>query len=725
MFQLRSHQIEILDGSQNNFSESLRNIYLVTSEDRKSFAIGQTKRPFKERHKDGDWGKLHNYLKSRKEKMILIAWYKDVNLVDHDIHKFIEKKPSITKYAEWFDYRKDLYTIESIRQIIEEEFFLAKNNERQVLNLRPYQKEFVTKAQADYLEFLLFAKCRAGKSVMTLAHIVNKRFKVSLIVSRFTSPFQSWGSDPQNYDLFKNIRIVSLYDTNWVGQIQFWMAKPEIQIVLTSTIQNINKKLDILYSIAKLDLLVFDECHIGANGQQFKKLREKFADTPCLKVSGTAYDQIWEYSDSNRFVYSYFEEQQDVLNGLYHRPKMKVYVVKYQSKEYQKLFGDDPDAAKNIFVIENKEFKYKSLVRDFIIQHFDQKRIKRSEDRLLNNSQHILMCLPSVAACHLFAEMIGGFYIPFVVTGETGRKSQDIEKFVQENINDKTITITCEANVLGVTQKKWDTVINCKGGKDPKFWTQFAFRGGSGDNDWVVIDFSTQLCLESLRKAYILAEQNNSQLSSKSFIDFVAVSEWCDGFVELSIDKINEIFAADVGDTVSMMSSMSSKISSEKLNNLDFDLLLKPSKGNATKSVEVNDNGGNNKTNVKLEKSTEQTEKTDFNVKLKTIKAILECVPLVLFYELNDGRRVGNIEQVLSSKYYTRTTNDHESILHQCLQHQVIKSKDFSYTLDQCLIDIELSFKKSYCDTLNSLCVTSSIHKGIPAKLFDQMTSLF
>ena len=174
-----------------------------------------------------------------------------------------------------------------------------------------------------------------------------------------------------------------------------------------------------------------------------------------------------------------------------------------------------------------------------------------------------------------------------------------------------------------------------------------------------------------------------------------------------------------------MMSSMSSKVSSEKLNNLDFNLLLKPSKGNVTKSVEVNDNGGNNKTNVKLKKSTEQTEKTDFNVKLKTIKAILECVPLVLFYELNDGKRVGNIEQVLSSKYYTRTTNDHESILHQCLQHQVIKSKDFSYTLDQCLIDIELSFKKSYCDTLDSLCVTSSIHKGIPAKLFDQMTSLF
>lgn len=701
------------------------NIYLVTSEDRKSFAIGQTERSFEKRHKDGDWAKLHNYLKSRDEKLILVAWYENVHILDTDIHCWLKLQSGIRKYAEWFYYRKDLYTIESIQQIVEEQFFLAKNKERQVLNLRPYQKEFVAKAQADYLEFLLFAKCRAGKSVMTLAHIVSKGFKVSLIVSRLTSPFQSWESDPQNYDLFENIRIVSLYDKNWATQVQFWMSKPEIQIVLTSTIQNIDKKLNIVYEFVKPNLIVFDECHIGSNGKQFKQLREKFADTPCLKVSGTAYDQIWEYSDSNRFVYSYFEEQQDVLSGQYYRPKMKVYVAKYQTKEYQNLFGNDPDAAKNIFVVENKRFKYESLVRDFILYLFDQRRIKRPEDRLFNDSQHLLMCLPSVAACHLFAEMIDGFYIPFVVTGETGRKSQDIEKFIGENINDKTITITCEANVLGVTQKKWDTVINCKGGKDPKFWTQFAFRGGSGDKDWIVVDISTQLCLESLRQAYILAEQNNPQLSSKSFVDFVPVSEWRDQFSELTVDKINEIFAADVGDTVNMMSSVSNKVNSENLNNLDFDLILKPSKGNSKKSVEVNDNGGNNETNVKLKKTNELTEKSEFNVKLKTIKSILECVPLVLFYELNDNKRVGNIEQVLSSKYYTRTTNDYESILYQCLRHQVIKSRDFSYTLNQCLIDIELSLKKSYCDTLDSLCVTSSIHRGIPAKLFDQMTSLF
>jgi hypothetical protein len=709
--------------------------YILYNHHTKVFFFGQAKDSRKDqRHKDTDYTKLFGSWNLLKQKHTThwIGIGQEGSHLDKKVHSELKKLKNClsNKSGQGSDecFILEDYTLDQIIDTCKDNVDKVFNKtvvEKIAINLRPYQKKFVAKAQAEYLEFLLFAKCRAGKSVMVLAHIVDRGFKISLIVSRFTSPFQSWSADPKNYSLFENIRIVSLYDANWIQQIDYWLQQPKIQIVLTSTVQGLDKKLNDLHKTCKLDLLVFDECHVGSNGKQFKKLREKFADTPCLKVSGTAYDQVWDYSDANRYVYSYFEEQLDVANGLYHRPKMNVYVVKYQSEEYQKLFGNDPDAAKNIFVIDDGKFKYPSLVRDFILQHFDQRRIKRSEDRLFGNSQHLLMCLPSVAACHLFADMIDGFYVPFVVTGETGRKSEDIEKFIGENLNNKTITITCEANVLGVTQKKWDTVINCKGGKDPKFWTQFAFRGGSSDNDWIVVDFSTQLCLESLRQAYILAEQNNPQLSSKSFIDFVSVSEWCDGFTQLSVDKINEIFAADVGDTVNLMSGVSNKIDSQKLDEIDFDLALKPSGSNTTKSVDVNDNQGNNKTNVKIEKFNDPNKKTESQVKLKTVKAILECVPLVLFYELNDGKRFGNIEQVLSSKYYAQTTNDHENVLYQCLSRGAIKEKDFSYILNQCLTDIELSLKKSYSDTLDALCVTSSTHRGIPASIFDRMTSFF
>jgi hypothetical protein len=98
---------------------------------------------------------------------------------------------------------------------------------------------------------------------------------------------------------------------------------------------------------------------------------------------------------------------------------------------------------------------------------------------------------------------------------------------------------------------------------------------------------------------------------------------------------------------------------------------------------------------------------------------------LVLLYELKNGKRIGNFEEVLSSKYYTQTTNDCENVLYQCLHHRIIKPKDFSYSLNQCLIDIQGSLKKSFANTLDSLCVSSSIQKGIPSELFDKMTSTF
>ena len=158
------------------------NIYFVCSPDRKVFAWGQTTRSYKERHKDTDWNKLRTYLTARGEDLVLIAWYENVDIVDHDIHKFLKKTPGIPfpKRGEWSSYNEKMHSIDSIKGIVEEEFFISEKKERDVFEPYPYQKEFVAKAQGEWLEFLLFAKCRAGKSAMTLNHIVESHRKVSL-----------------------------------------------------------------------------------------------------------------------------------------------------------------------------------------------------------------------------------------------------------------------------------------------------------------------------------------------------------------------------------------------------------------------------------------------------------------------------------------------------------------------------------------------------------------
>ena len=81
--------------------------------------------------------------------------------------------------------------------------------------------------------------------------------------------------------------------------------------------------------------MVFDECHIGEDADQFKKVRNKFNDAKCLKVSGTAYDQAWQYSKENRFVYSYWDEQL-YYEGQY--PKMDVSFPEVDN-EYRQVFG--------------------------------------------------------------------------------------------------------------------------------------------------------------------------------------------------------------------------------------------------------------------------------------------------------------------------------------------------------------------------------------------------
>ena len=82
----------------------------------------------------------------------------------------------------------------------------------------PYQTEFIQRTNVEYYEFLLWAKCRAGKSAMVLSHILDRKFKISLVVSRSKSPEQSWKKDSENFIDFDHFRYIRLADKNWKDQ---------------------------------------------------------------------------------------------------------------------------------------------------------------------------------------------------------------------------------------------------------------------------------------------------------------------------------------------------------------------------------------------------------------------------------------------------------------------------------------------------------------------------
>jgi Type III restriction enzyme, res subunit len=690
-----------------------------------SFNVGQTSFEYEKRHSGRDYGKAKQTLKAFGSNYIKFGWWTERELVDHDIHQWLITIPNIRKIGkETFKIINDSYTLEMIRDMIQEKFFSDKEEKKNNVFLRQYQKEFVKSILDSWKntdEFLLFAKCRAGKSVMVLSHIVDMGFKVSLITSRQKSPKQSWQKDAECFHEFRNIRFINICEKNWKEQFDFYFKKKEIQIVLWETVQGLQRKLNFIDN--NIDLLVFDECHIGSYASQFQKVRKYFSKTRCLQISGTAHKHIWEYGKNQSFIYSYWDEQLDVSKGLYKRPKMNVIVAKYESDEYQKLFGDDPDAMKNIFCVDdNGEFTNPQLVRDFVNNYINTQKHLRPDDRLLNESQHIYMTLPSVAACHAIAKMIKT-YSPLVVTGETNHDSEDILKHISEN--EKTITLTRIANVLGVTAP-WDTIINCAEGSSIEFWIQFAFRGGSGDYDWKVIDFCPQRCLESLRHSFIMSCDSNQELAEYKFTDFVPITEWNNGFNTLSEDKIIDILSEDVSNTIKIMSGIASLVDFNKLNELSFSTNLTSScTPIETKQVIVNDNNSNGKSNLLMVSSptknlslgSESQDSDNIQKKFETIKSILDCIPLTIFYCLNNDIVPKTIDTIINSPYYVSNTLDNENIIKTAIEKNVIDSKKINYRINQVVVNIQNSMKKDILYTLEQLTQSSSTHKSLSVNI--------
>ena len=699
-----------------------KNLYMLASEDLKVFCFGQTERPLEERHKDGDWAKFHNYLKARGEKLIVIGWWEGVPVLDTWVHDWLKIQPTIRKFAEWFSHKVDLYILANR---IEKKFFPETPKTKEDLTLKKHQQQFVDKVLSsweEWKEFLLFAKCRAGKSIMVLSAIARKGVKVSLIVSRYTSPIQSWREDSENFSEYNNLVFIDLSQKDYLEQIEYWYNTDK-QLVLWTTVQGNNRWKKIPCDV---DLIVYDEAHHGYGSKQFKELRKKF-DCKVLFVTGTAFDMIWDFSESNSYTYSYFEEQLDKKQGLNNAPSMRVVLAKYDTDSYQKLYGDDPDAMKNLFSMneDKTDFLEPSLVQDFYATYFGDQKFLKPKDRLLNGKFHIYMALPSVAACHASAKYLEKTkFSPLVVTGDAKKDPDSIRKHVAEN--EYSIILTVSANVLGVTVREIDTVINATEGESLNFWTQFAFRGGSSDRDWDVIDFCPQRSLNSLRETFIAACDNAPQISEFNMLDFVSITEWSDGFESISQDQVASILASDVSNTISMVSGTVRGMDYEKLAHCQFNLNIFSTEKQKDNKRVVNENGANGKSNLKREgEASEKKDNSELLAKKETIRSILERVPLTIYHCIKSDSVPNSIADVLNSEHYIHNTLDSEGIIAELVHEGVIDAKCFSYRINQAVVDIQHAMKEDECKTLEKLACTWKDHQSMPVELVDELLDGF
>jgi len=540
------------------------------------FGFGETTRSYEKRHKDGDHGKANQVIDVYDgERLKLKVWEDqstrpdgdlDIGHQDHVVHAWLKKDvPGVKEIGrETFEVDENIISVAMVAQMIEEKFFSGAKKKWKTFKPFPYQQNFLNKIskawQSGHQQFLLFAKCRAGKSIMTLQHIVNWDYKLTVVCSRFNSPEQSWKDDSHTY--FPTIRYISVKDKNWKEELEFWMERP-VHIVLWASVQSLMNR-----DIPQPDLFVADECHIGSTAKEFIELKERY-NTKTLYLSGTAYSIVWDFNDDNKFVYTYFDEQLDVRKGLFKRPRMKPAIRVYETPAYRKIFGNDPDSINNIFLIDKETGKFLNpqLPRDFAFDIFDPKGSQRKiglKQKMLQG-RFIMMALSSIAACHEFKKIVECWWPTLVVTSDTKNKAREINKFIASN--PKALILTQSANVLGFTNKKIDTIINCRGGESLAFWTQLAFRGGSGEHDWWVIDFNGKRALKAMNTAFQLACDNNPELRKYHEVQFMDLNGYEDGFREITQEEFDSILSTDIDSTMSTMESLESILN---LDDVDF-----------------------------------------------------------------------------------------------------------------------------------------------------------
>jgi hypothetical protein len=666
---------------------------------------------------------------SNPQKLICKGIF-ETNFGDKEFHNYLlkkkYKKTRNDKDREWF-----YISVEEANHELEQ-YKGAKSVSKvaETRELYKHQKEFLTKILSgweQWKEFLLFAKCRSGKSTMVLSAIVKSGVKMTLVVSRFKSPEQSWREDC-NLKNFEDLVFIDVQKKNYKEEIKKYLLTKK-QIIVWGTVQSKSKLMDLPCNV---DLIVYDEAHEGYGSKQWNEL-SGFHNCKVLYVTGTAYN-IEENFSNNKFVYSYFEEQRDKKLGLNAAPSMELILVQYDlNEEYKKLYGDAPDAMSNLFSLngDKTNFREFSLVRGFYSEYFGKKKNLIVNQRLLKKAKHIYMCLPSIAACHLSVDYLKGTdFAPLVVTGDTKEDSDSIKKHIAENPQG-TIILTVRANVLGVTIEELDTVINCAEGDSKNFYFQFAFRGGSSKKNWTVIDFCPRRCLQTLREIYLSSCDNDPSISEYEFSEyFAAIFEYSDGYTVMSQERLAEILSSnDVENSRRIMSRVAYSMDFDKLEDFVMDLDLIPTDHKKSKSEVISSADVNGKSNKTKVNHNPNYKNQDFNVnlnkKIKTVEAILERIPLVLFHMIRKSEIPNSIYHVISSDHYVNDTLDKENVLRSLLDEKIINERSLNCRMMQVATDIQHQIVEDECGTLEKLSCSRQSQKSIPVELMDQLLDGF
>jgi hypothetical protein len=633
------------------------------------FRFGMTKNgrsPYERWSEDADYRKCGNPAQFEHE------FYELGDKLDHDIHNLLKKCPGIRVASHDIVRSPEVFEcdfgLEHAKALIESLIAVVVGKAspiRSPLDPRPYQQRFVEQFQSTTGDFCLFAKCRAGKSAMTLLAATECDYRSVLVVSYRTSAANSWRDDAITYTKFYEWDVIDLSDKSWGAKVEQSQQAGRRQL-LVSTVQRQNEKFGYISKVKScyldgIDLLALDECHIGGESADFSKLKAGIGYSRLLEISGTAYKTIWKYPNESIFVWGYVEEQRAKAQGYewaQKLPKMELVMARYDARAKSEIYGDDPDALKNVFAVKDSKWQDAGSVQSFLRQFFSYGAMCHKKQQMLRNSQHIVMTMPSVEACYLFAESLKEFGSPFsplVITGESGNGQAEILQHVKAH--EATICLTRWANVVGVTVPQWDTVIHGCEYQSAEFWVQFAFRGGSTKRDsWKVIDFAPERALQSLLEmasaTAAVSGDSNPEDVMRSLLEFADVFEFADGYKELDYEGIlNSELLGISSAKAEARAAMSEVAVGDNVDTIAWALQGADKVQDEVRVREtLNGNGMNGRGNVAIDRVAGEgnDEARKVQEAKKAVKAAVAKLDDVITYGLLHGVQLSTLPQLLS-----------------------------------------------------------------------------
>ncbi len=710
------------------------------------FFYGQTKETRKElRHKDREYTKLLADWTLQGQKYDTI-WF-EIPVVgcalDKKVHPMIDCLSMIAPNPnrgnnENFKLMSLVDLDDLIKEIdkIVKKLFKGKK-ERKKLKLRGPQLIFQEKINAaigeGFMSFLLCALMRTGKVVMCSQAIVDNNFKVSLVLSRIKSPEQSWKEDIEQFDAFENIEYIRIQ----TGKLNTWKDKyyealnNGKQVVLFSTPQNLMGRLALFHDI-KLDCLILDEVHVGGKAEQLTTIRKYFDTAFVIDVSGTAFDYIEQYTDSNRYVWTYFNNVKYCLDNNLPFSKINIAVAKYYN-EFKKYHPDAPDSITNLFDLNDAkdDFRYPALVMAFINEHLvlgKNPKVLPSQETLAN-SKHIYCAMPSIAACNLMCEYIKKsdcIYNPLSCHGESGVGYREINAHLERYSH--TICFTVCANVLGVTAP-WDTIMMLSTGESISNYLQMIFRACSNPNqDALVIDWAAERSLKLFRDYDLLTNSSSNTgsqlLSGVSYLDCINTIGYNSGFDSLDITEIDKMMAIDVKD-LSKVCADSSMINTAQLLDFDFSGIAYLKDGHRPhQHYVVNDNDTNQSKAKKVKKTPQQKLFENFaKKKRETLMVFAKRFAKVVFMEHFSGSRVENVQQLLASDHFQDTVGIHPNVFADMIEEGCIHENIINARISDVNICVAKNIESNIIETLASVSNFDGVHRPIPEECFHAIMS--